>query len=179
MTFLINMYNSAFKAAELRLAPVVLPSLIRFTFAATLLFYFWNSAQTKFDGIFTPSLGAYAQIFPRAFEAVNYNIDGLGLFHRVVVLAGTYAEFLLPLLIVLGLFTRLSALAMIGFVAVQTLTDLFGHGVLSQPATLGAWFDGAPDSLIMDQRLFWITLLIGLVLKGAGPLSLDRILRLQ
>ncbi|MCV2881284.1 DoxX family membrane protein [Actibacterium sp. XHP0104] len=179
MKTLINIHNSAFGMMENRLAPALIPTLLRFTFAAILLFYFWNSANTKLDGLFTPTLGAYAQIFPRVFESVGYDINQMTVFHRLVVLAGAYAEYLLPLLLLLGLFTRLAALGMIGFVAVQTLTDLFGHGAISQPATLGAWFDGAPDSLIMDQRLFWIVLLIGLVLRGGGPLSLDRLLKLQ
>jgi putative oxidoreductase len=65
---------------------------------------------------------------------------------------------------------------MIGFVVVQSLTDLFGHGGINDPATLGAWFDGAPDGVILDQRMLWIFLLLVLVFKGAGPLSLDRLL---
>ena len=127
-------------------------------------------------GIFQPSLGAYAQIFPRAMEAAGYDITQFGLWHKLVVLAGTWAEFILPLLIVLGLLTRLAALGMIGFVIVQTLTDLFGHGALAHPETLGAWFDRVPDTPILDQRALWFVLLMVLVVKGAGALSLDRIL---
>ena len=67
-------------------------------------------------------------------------------------------------------------LIMIGFLGVQTLTDLFGHGAIAQPETLGAWFDRAPDSLILDQRAFWLFPLVVLVVKGAGALSLDRLL---
>ncbi len=159
----------------------VLGTLARLVFAATLLIYFWTSALTKLGdglaGLWTPSLGAYAQIFPRAMEAAGYDVSQLGLFHWAVVVAGTWAEVLLPALILVGLATRLAALGMIGFVAVQTLTDLVGHGALGHPETLGAWFDGAPDGLILDQRLFWTFLLLVLVMKGAGPLSLDRIVR--
>jgi putative oxidoreductase len=68
---------------------------------------------------------------------------------------------------------------MIGFVAVQSLTDLYGHGGLAHAATLGAWFDRAPDGVILDQRLFWVFVLLLLVFKGAGALSLDRLLRLE
>ena len=107
---------------------------------------------------------------------MGYDASRLSAIHRIVVIAGTWAEILLPVLIVLGLLTRLAALGMIGFIAVQTLTDLFGHGAISQPATLGAWFDGDPGGLIMDQRLFWTATLLLLVLKGGGPLSLDRVL---
>lgn len=183
MRALLSIHDSIFDRVEARLADGLLPVLVRFTFAATLLSYFWNSAMTKLGsgpfGLFQPSMGAYAQIFPRAMEAAGYDASRLGSFHWLVVLAGTWAEFLLPLLIVLGLATRLAALGMIGFVAVQTLTDLFGHGVLGQPETLGAWFDRVPDAAIMDQRLFWIALLSVLLIKGAGPLSLDRLLRRQ
>ena len=56
-------------AALDRLGDSLVPSLARAAFAAVLLMYFWTSGLTKFDGPFTPSLGAYAQIFPRAMEA--------------------------------------------------------------------------------------------------------------
>jgi putative oxidoreductase len=149
----------------------LLPTAARLVFAGVLLGYFWASAATKLDGVFTPSLGAYAQIFPKVFEAVGYDASQLGLWHRLVVLAGAWAEYVLPLLIVLGLFTRLAALGMVGFVVVQSLTDIHGHG-----AGAGAWFDRASDALILDQRAFWVLLLLVLVLKGAGPVSADRLL---
>ena len=83
-----------------------------------------------------------------------------------------WAEAVLPLLIILGLVTRLAALGMIGFIAVQSLTDIYGHMVDAD--TLGAWFDRSLGSLILDQRALWVMLLVVLVLKGAGPLSVDR-----
>ncbi|MDP3194959.1 DoxX family protein [Tabrizicola sp.] len=152
----------------------VLPSLARLIFAAVLLGYFWTSALTKFDGPIAPSVGAYAQIFPKAFEAVGYDPSGLSIWHALVVLAGGYAEFLLPALIVLGLVTRLAALGMMGFVVVQSLTDIMGHG-----ASAGAWFDRASDALILDQRALWLLLLAVLLCKGAGPLSADRYLGVE
>lgn len=180
MTALLSAYDRLVAGLD-RAAPVLLPSLARFVFAATLLVYFWTSALTKLGdgllGIVQPSLGAYAQIFPKAMEAAGFDPGQLGLFHWAVVVAGTLAEFILPLLIVVGLFTRLAALGMIGFVTVQSLTDLYGHGGITHEGTLGAWFDGAPDALILDQRVFWVFVLTYLVLRGAGPLSLDRVLR--
>ena len=182
MRALANLYNPLADLAE-RLAPATLPTLARFTFAATLLGYFWASALTKTGdgllGVFQPSLGAYAQIFPKAMEAASYDVGQLGMFHWAVVVAGTLAEFALPLLITIGLLTRLTALGMIGFVIVQSLTDLFGHGGIAQPETLGAWFDRIPDSVILDQRLFWMVVLVTLVLKGAGPISVDRLLKIR
>lgn len=157
-----------------------LSTMARVLFAALFLMYFWVSGLTKLGdgvmGIFSPSVGAYAQIFPRAMEAAGYDTSQLSPFHTLVVLAGTWAEFVLPLMIVIGLLTRLAALGMIGFVTVQTLTDLYGHGAINEAGTLGAWFDKAPDSVILDQRALWVFLLATLVIKGAGPLSLDRVL---
>jgi len=175
---LIQKYNVA--ASQIERLDGLLPLLARFVFAAVLLVYFWNAALTKVGdglmGLLSPSTGAYVQIFPRAFEAVGYDSSQLSLFQHLVVLAGTWSEFILPALILLGLLTRLAALGMIGFVAVQSLTDLYGHGGIAHAETLGAWFDRLPDGVILDQRAFWVFALLVLVIKGAGPLSLDRVI---
>ncbi len=161
--------------ATLERADWLLPTLARLLFAAILAIYFVNAGLTKigegFAGLWTPSMGAYAQIFPRAFEAAGYDTSALGSFHWLVAVAGTWAELILPALIVLGLLTRLAALGMIVFVIVQSLTDVIGHGLSSE---VGAWFDRFPDAIILDQRALWIFLLIVLVIKGAGPISFDR-----
>ena len=175
MTPFFNAYNTLTAVLD-RAAPAVLPTLARLVFAGVLFGYFWASANTKLgDGLFSLASGAYAQIFPKAFEAVGYDTSRLGLWHWLVAMAGTCAEFALPVLIVAGLFTRLAALGMIGFIFVQSLTDVFGHGTGAE--TVGRWFDRAPDALILDQRAFWVFLLAVLVMKGAGPLSADRALR--
>lgn len=153
----------------------LLSSLARAGFMAVLLGYFWSSALTKFAGLLTPTAGAYAQIFPKAFEAVGYDASKLGTLEWLIALAGGYAELILPVLISVGLLTRPAALAMIGFIIVQSLTDLFGH--MAGPEVLGAWFDRNSDALILDQRAMWVILLAVLVLKGAGPISLDRAYR--
>lgn len=155
-----------------------LPTLARLLFAAVLLMYFIKSGMTKLgdgiSGLWTPSTGAYAQIYPKAFEAVGYDASAMTAFQKAVVLSGTLAEFILPALIVLGLFTRFAAAGMIIFVVVQSLTDWVGHGATE---ALGAWFDRFPDGAILDQRSLWIFLLLVLVFKGPGPLSFDRLLR--
>lgn len=155
----------------------VLPTFARLVFAAVLMVYFLNSGLTKlgngFGGILNPSAGAYIQIWPKAFEAVGYDSSALSSFHHAVVIAGTMAEFLLPVLILLGLFTRLAAIGMIGFVFLQSATDIYGHGQLD---ALGRWFDHIPDGPILDQRALWLLLFCVLFIKGAGPLSLDRLL---
>ncbi|MFC3117560.1 DoxX family protein [Jhaorihella thermophila] len=179
MRALIGLHDALFD----RLATVgdwLMPLFARFVFAATLLVYYWASAVTKLGdgilGILSPSVGAYAQIFPRQFEAVGYDSSQLTLFHWAVVTAGTLAEFILPALIVIGLATRLAALGMIGFVLVQSLTDYYGHG-LTDPATVGRWFDRLPDGVLLDQRLFWVFLLTFIMVRGAGVFSIDAALR--
>ncbi|GAA6164928.1 hypothetical protein NBRC116590_26320 [Pelagimonas sp. KU-00592-HH] len=178
MNTLISLHNSIFSRIER--ADWLAPTLARFTFAAVLLFYFWNSGVTKLGdgvmGIFAPSVGGYAQIFPKALEAVTYDTSQLSIFHWAVVTAGTWAEFILPALIVVGLLSRVAALGMIGFIVVQSLTDLYGHGGIEHPETLGAWFDNISNAAILDQRAFWVFTLLVIVIKGAGPLSLDRLL---
>ncbi len=176
MNPLISLHNAIFSRVDRQ--DWILPTLARFLFAAVLVGYFWNSGLTKLGdgifGIFVPSTGAYAQIWPKVFESVSYDSSQLGLFHWAVVWAGTMAEFILPALIVLGLFTRLAAIGMIGFVVVQSLTDIYGHG--ADASTIGSWFDRISDAHIMDQRSFWVLLLLILVVKGAGILSLDQVL---
>ena len=171
MQRLVALHARIFTALETHLAPVLLPTLARFLFVAALFLYYWNAGLTKIGegltGLFRPDPGAYVQILPRAVEAVGYDPSALGPLARSVVLLGTWSEFLLPILIAVGLFTRLAALGMTGFVLVQTWVDVTGHG-----AALGQFFDRHADGLI-DIRAFWVFPLILLVLKGAGPLSLD------
>ena len=179
MTLLVSLYTTVFDLIE-RIGEWLLPLGARFVFAATLLVYYWNSGLTKLGdglfGIFAPSVGAYAQIFPKQLEAVGYDTSQLTTFHWLVVVGGTWAEFILPTLIVLGLATRFAALGMIGFVIMQSLTDVIGHG-MTDIKTLGAWFDRFPDSAILDQRLFWVFTLTYLVVRGAGAISIDALLR--
>ena len=171
MNSLITLHARIFGALETHLAPALLPSLARLLFVGALFMYYWNAGLTKigdgFGGLFQLSPGAYVQILPRAVEAVGYDPSALGVLARATVLFGTWAEFLLPILLAVGLFTRIAALGMIGFVMVQTWVDVMGHG-----AVLGALFDRHADGLI-DTRAFWIFPLFLLVFKGAGPLSLD------
>ncbi|QYK43137.1 MAG: DoxX family membrane protein [Paracoccaceae bacterium] len=178
MNRLLSLHDRIADHAD-KAAPGLLPLIARAAFAAVLLMYFWASAVTKVGpgiaGLFVPSQGAYIQIFPRAVEAAGYDISQLGAFHWLVVLAGTWAEFILPLLVVIGLATRLAALGMIGFVLVQSATDVIGHGVGGE--TLGAWFDRASDALILDQRTLWIVVLAIPLAMGGGWLSADGWLR--
>ena len=176
---IIRLHDAAFGWLQRLLEGWFLGLLVRFVFAATLFLYFFRSAQTKVGegvvGFFSVADGAYIQILPKVMERVGYDTSQIALFPwGWMVYAGTYAEFVLPVLIVLGLATRLAALGMIGFVAVQTYVDIAQHAVKAE--TIGAWFDKDPSGLIADQRLFWVTLFAYLVVRGAGAVSLDGVL---
>ncbi len=165
---MITLYSAA--THRLDRADWLLPTLARLVFALVFLVYFINSAGLKIDGnIFSPSAGAFGQIFPKAAEAVLWDVSQMSFLQRIVIFAGTVAEYVLPVLIVLGLLTRFAALGLIGFVIVQTVVDVTGHGV-----ALGQWLNNAPE--LIDQRTLWVFLFAVLAIKGAGPVSLDRLL---
>jgi putative oxidoreductase len=179
ITRLTALHGRIFGLAEARLDGWFLGLFARFVFAAVLLVYYLNSAATKVgDGIagfFSVGDNAYFQILPSVVEAYGYDASQVPFFPwDLIVIAGTYAEFVLPLLIVLGLFTRLAALGMIGFIALQSYVDIAFHG--ADAATIGAWFDYLSNAAILDQRALWVFLLVTLVVKGAGAVSLDALL---
>ncbi|MBX2886933.1 MAG: DoxX family protein [Granulosicoccus sp.] len=157
-----------------------LPGLLaRFVFAAVLLHYYIHSAATKVgDGIagfFQIDDGAYVQILPKAMENAGYDSTQLALFpEKMMVYFGTYGEFILPVLIVIGLFTRIAAIGMIVFIVVQSVVDIVGHH--ADADTIGAWFDRFSNSVILDQRAMWVFLLFYLLIYGAGKLSIDYML---
>ncbi|NQV45117.1 MAG: DoxX family protein [Rhodospirillales bacterium] len=154
--------------------------MARFVFASVLLVFFLNSAATKlgsgFPGILMAKAGAYAQILPSLAEAVGYDTSKIAFIPwGLIVHLGAYGEALIPVMIVLGLFTRLASFAMIGFIAVMTYVDIWSHGIGEK--AVGGMFDRVQDSIVSDQRLLWIFPLIYLAIHGAGSVSFDRLLR--
>jgi putative oxidoreductase len=176
---LTRLYARIFSSIEQALDGWFLGLAARLVFLAVLYLYFLNSALTKVGdgllGLIHLSAGAYYQIVPQAVDAAGGDVDAISFLPwGLIVHLGTYAEFVLPALIVAGLFTRAAALGMIGFIAVQTLVDITLHMV--DATTIGALFDRFPDSVIADQRLLWIFPLAYLAIKGAGLVSLDALL---
>ena len=76
--------------------------------------------------------------------------------YRFAAYAGTFAEFFFPILLLIGLGTRFSALVLLGVTAVIQL--------LVFPE---AW----------PTHILWFALLIYLLKQGGGTISLDNILR--
>ena len=174
----IRNLNAKFTAPLHKIPDDILPLLARIAFMLVLLKYFWGSAMTKLGdgigGIFALNPNAYFQMFPKAMEAANFDPSGLSVVHKLIAIAGTWGEFILPALIVLGLFSRLAGVGMAVFVAVQTYVDVTGHG-----ADFGGWFNSQSGELIADQRLMWYLLFAILIVKGGGLLSVDRALKIN
>jgi len=108
---------------------------------------FWQSGRTKVDGGLTVTDSAI-ELFREEYRLPLISPE-LGA-HMAA-----YAEHLFPLLLVLGLATRLSALALLGMTAV---IQIFVY----------------PDA--WPTHLSWTALMLVLAARGAGPLSLDRLL---
>lgn len=111
---------------------------------------FFLSGRTKVDGWLTVSDSAYALFRD------EYRIALLP--PELAAHLAAYAEHLFPFLLALGLLTRLSALALLGMTLVIQL--------LVYPS---AW----------PTHLCWAGLLLYLVARGGGRLSLDHLLRIR
>ncbi|MEO0671278.1 MAG: DoxX family protein [Pseudomonadota bacterium] len=173
------LYSGLFRAIQSLFGDWFLGLSARLVFGSVLFTYFINSALTKvesgFPGIFIPTMNAFAQIAPQAMEAANFDATQLPFFpHGLMVYAGTYAEFALPVLILIGLFTRAARLGMIAFIGVMTFVDITQHNVDAE--TIGTFFDRIQNSAIADQRLLWVFPLLYLVIRGPGFISLDALL---
>ena len=133
-----------------RLADLVSHGLLAVASRAAVAAVFFYSGRTKVEGLLTVSDNAYALFRD------EYKVPLLP--PELAAHLATYAEHLFPLLLVLGLCTRLSALALLGMTAV---IQIFVY-----PA---AW----------PTHLTWAVPMLYLIGRGAGPLSLDRALGLK
>ena len=111
---------------------------------------FFLSGRTKVDGWLTVTDGTY-MLFRDEYKLPLVPVE-------IAAHAAAWAEHLFPLLLVLGLFTRLSALALLGMTLV---IQLFVY----------------PDA--WPTHLSWAGLLLYLVGRGAGTLSLDWLFRIR
>lgn len=111
---------------------------------------FWLSARTKVEGWFTISDSAYALFRD------EYKLPLLP--PELAAQMATVAEHVFPILLVLGLFTRLSAVALLGMTLV---IQVFVY----------------PDA--WPTHLSWAGLMLYLAGRGAGNVSLDRALGIR
>ena len=106
---------------------------------------FWLSGRTKVDGLIHISDSTYS-LFAEEYALPLIPSD-------LAAHLATYSEHLFSILLVLGLFTRLSALAFLGMTLV---IEVFVY----------------PDA--WSTHLSWAGLLLPLIAKGGGRYSLDR-----
>jgi putative oxidoreductase len=111
---------------------------------------FLLSGRTKVDGWLTVTDSAYA-LFRDEYKVPVIPPE-------IAAHAATYAEHLFPALLILGLCTRLSALALLGMTAV---IQIFVY----------------PDA--WPTHLSWAGLLLYLIARGGGSISLDRVIGMK
>jgi putative oxidoreductase len=105
---------------------------------------FFLSGRTKVDGLLHVTDGA-VQLFEEEYRLPLVDPS-------IAAHAAAYAEHFFPLLLIVGLFTRFAALALLGMTAV---IEIFVY----------------PDA--WPTHLSWAGLLLVLIGRGAGALSLD------
>lgn len=111
---------------------------------------FFQSGRTKVDGLLTISEGTY-ELFRTEYVLPLVPPE-------IAAHAATYSEHLFPIVLVLGLFTRPAALALLGM---TTVIQLFVY----------------PDA--WPTHLSWAGLLLPLIARGGGKWSLDGLLGLN
>jgi putative oxidoreductase len=109
---------------------------------------FFQSGRTKVEGLLTIKPSTY-DLFASEYALPLIPSDW-------AARLATGAEHLFPILLVLGLGTRISALALLGM---TTVIEIFVY----------------PDA--WPTHLSWAALLLPLVVRGGGNWSLDRVLR--
>ena len=110
---------------------------------------FFLSARTKVDGLLQVSDSTYS-LFADEYALPLIPSD-------LAAHLATYSEHLFSILLVLGLFTRLSAVA---FLAMTLVIQIFVY----------------PDA--WSTHLSWAGLLLLILAKGGGRFSLDRVLKI-
>ncbi len=142
-------WRKRWDAGAARLQRLVTHELLAVASRLAIAAIFFLSGRTKVEGWLSVTSGAY-ELF-----RTEYRLPVLA--PEVAAHLAAYAEHLFPLLLVLGLFTRGAALALLGM-------------------TLVIQFFVYPDA--WPTHLSWAVLLLYLAGRGAGRLSLDRALGL-
>ncbi len=141
MPRLLNLWNSLADRLHGLINDSVLALVARVSIAAI----FIMSGRTKVEGFLTITDSTY-ELF-----RTEYNLPLIA--PELAAHLSAYAEHLFPALLILGLFSRLSALALLGMTLV---IEIFVY----------------PDA--WPTHLSWIGLLLVVIAKGAGTVSLDR-----
>ncbi len=141
---------SRYDAVIARLSGVLPESLVLAFVRAVLGGIFWRSGQTKVE------VGSWFQLTDTTYELFRTEYAGVPLPPEFAAVMANAAEHVLPALLLAGLFTRFSALALLGM-------------------TLTIQFFVYPDAWWPEHSL-WVALALVLVVRGGGLFSLDALL---
>lgn len=111
---------------------------------------FWRSGRTKVDE------GSWLSVSDTAKFLFEEEYKGVPLPPEFAAYMATYAEHLFPVLLVVGLFTRLSAFALL---IMTMVIQIFVYPE--------AWW---------SVHMIWVALALVLIIRGGGDLSLDALL---
>lgn len=125
-------------------------SLVLLFMRVVLAGIFWRSGQTKI------AEGTWFTISENTFFLFQEEYSGVPLPSDLAAVMATVSEHLFPILLVIGLFTRLSALALLGMTIV---IQIFVY----------------PDAWWQVHAL-WVAMALVLIVRGGGWLSLDVLL---
>jgi putative oxidoreductase len=142
--------RAAWNHAAHRATGLVSHTLLAVTARAAIAAIFIQSGRTKVTGLLTIKDGTY-QLFRDEYRLPLVPPE-------IAAHLSAYAEHLFPLLLILGLFTRGAALALLGM---TTVIEVFVY----------------PDA--WPTHLSWAMPMLYLIGRGGGPWSLDRLLKLD
>ncbi len=141
----MNNATASLKAALQRLLP---PSLLLLLARLAIASIFFLSGRTKMQGLMT--------LKPATYDLFRYEYALPVLPPELAAQLATFSEHVFPLLLVLGLLTRTSAVVLLGMTAV---IEIFVY----------------PDA--WPTHLSWAALLLPLIAHGGGAVALDRLLQ--
>jgi putative oxidoreductase len=147
MKTLTKLYNRAVALVSGKFAEAIMLLFVRVALAGI----FWRSARTKVeDGSWLTMSDTTVLLFREEFGMPFPEITGQ---------IATYAEHFLPLLIVLGLFTRIGAA---GLLVMTLVIQIFVYPE--------AWW---------SVHILWVSLALTLIVRGGGLFALDQLFSRQ
>lgn len=146
MSIMSSLSNTA--AGSINLMNRIPSDLVKFTLRVGLAGIFWASARTKVTGFMTISDGTY-YLFEEEYRLPLLPVD-------ISVPLTTYAEHILPVLLVIGLAARFSAL---GIFLMTLVIQIFVY-----PAAF--W----------STHLGWFAMALAVMATGPGRWSIDRLI---
>ena len=142
MKKLIGLYDTCTARVQAALPEGLMLLFMRVVLAGI----FWRSGQTKTEG-------SWLTLKDSTYALFETEYSGVPLPPHLAANLASFAEHVLPVLLVLGLFTRFSALGLLGMTLV---IQIFVY----------------PDAWWTEHSL-WIAMALALIVRGGGLLSAD------